>query len=291
MVDSELITFKDVKKRFGKEEVLSSVNLEIPENKVTCIVGASGEGKTTILKLLIGFYKPSKGKVFYLRDNIFKKARKVERDFGFASEDCSFYDNLTVKENLTYFGRLHHLKGKVIRERIKELTKFVSLYDALDTLAENLSIGMKKRLEIACSMIHNPKILVMDEPTADLDPLLRKDILDLIKKIRNEDTTIIMTTQILNEVEDICDKLAVLADKEIKEEGNPSSIKQKYGKNDFNGVFEEIFSERLQKRKENIDEKEKKNSKEKSRGMSGKIKNASSNLNFIGKMKEKRKKK
>ena len=258
MVDTELIKFKGVKKRFGKKEVLDSIDLDIPENKITCIVGASGEGKTTILKLLIGFYKPTKGEVTYLRKNVFKEFRRIERDFGFASGDGSFYKKLTVRENLSYFGRLHHLKKKEIEKRIKGLVDFVGLSDALDTLAENLSIGMKKRLEIACSIIHAPKILIMDEPTSNLDPLLRKNILDLVKGIRDRGTTIIMTTQILNEVEEICDELAILVDKNIVEEGKVSKIKDKYGKENLNDLFEEIFS------------KEKKRDKNKSKKSKGK---------------------
>lgn len=244
MVDTELIKFQKVKKGFGKNLVLDSINLDIPENKVTCIVGASGEGKTTILKLLIGFYKPDEGEVTYLRNNVFKDFRRVEKDFGFASEDCSFYSKLTVKENLFYFGRLHHLKKKYIIERVEELVDFVGLSNAINTLAENLSIGMKKRLEIACSLIHNPKILIMDEPTSNLDPILRKNILSLIKRIRREGTTIIMTTQILDEIDEVCDKLAILYNRKIKEEGSPERIKEKYNKKNLDELFEEIFSKR-----------------------------------------------
>ena len=247
-MDTELIQLKEVTKKFGKNVILDSVSLAIPENKITGIIGASGEGKTTILKLLIGFYKPTSGEVLYLRKNIFKEMKDIEKYFGFATEDGSFYNKLTVRENLFYFARLYGVKTSKIQDSVEEKINLVELQDAIHTLAEDLSIGMKKRLDLACALIHDPKILIMDEPTEDLDPLLRKQMIELIKKIKKQGTTIILTTHLLNEMDQVCDKIAILFNKKIVEDGDPIRIKKKYGQTTLDGVFRKIFSQRVKAR-------------------------------------------
>lgn len=246
-MDDELIKFTNVKKRFGKKEVLDSVNLSIPEGKITGIIGASGEGKTTILKILMGFYKPTHGEITYAKRKISKESKEMKKTFGFSTEDGSFHERLTVYENLSHFARLHHLPKKRIKERAEELMELVGLTYAKKTLAGNLSMGMKKRLDVAISLMHEPKILIMDEPTADLDPLLRSHMLELIKKIRDRGTTIILTTQILGEMDKICDRIAILFKKNVIEQGSPEKIKSKYSARDLEEVFNEIFSKREKK--------------------------------------------
>jgi ABC-2 type transport system ATP-binding protein len=279
MMDDELIKFKEVKKSFGRNVVLDNVSFSVPENKITGIIGASGEGKTTILKLLVGFYKPSKGEILYSKRNVLKE-KDIKNIFGFATEDGSFHSRLTVAENLKHFGILHHVKRKDLNLRIEEMMKFVGLEYARDVISGNLSMGMKKRLDVAISLMHEPLVLIMDEPTADLDPLLRDKMLDLIKKIRDRGTTIILTTQILGEMDKICDKIVILFDKKIICEGSPPSIKRKYHAKDLDGVFNKIFSKRSEERtqvlvrkggsilkKEKNREKENKGGKEKQKNL------------------------
>jgi ABC-2 type transport system ATP-binding protein len=245
MMNTELIQLKEVVKKFGRNIVLDGVNLSIPENQITGIIGASGEGKSTILKLIVGFYKPTKGEITYLRRSIYNDLTHVSKTFGFATDDGSFYGNLTVKENLHHFGYLYNMKRKEVWTRGKELLDFVGLSEAENTRARNLSVGMKKRLDFACSMMHSPAVLIMDEPTADLDPLLRKQILSMIRILRDKGTTIVLTTQLLEEMDSLCDKIAILHDKKIVEEGEPSAIRAKYRVNNLNDVFEKIFSRQI----------------------------------------------
>ncbi len=247
-MDDELIKFKDVKKRFGKKIILESVNLTIPEKKITGIIGASGEGKTTILKLLVGFYTPSSGEILYSKRDI-RKEPNMKNIFGFATEDGSFHERLSIWENLIHFGRLHHVSNKKLRERAEDLMELVGLSYAKDTMAGELSMGMKKRLDVAISLLHEPEVLIMDEPTADLDPLLRDQMLDLIKKINKDSTTVILTTQLLGEMDKICDKIIILFEKRIVEEGTPKQIKERYNAKDLDEVFNKIFSRRTSARR------------------------------------------
>ena len=242
-----LIELKGVTKKFGKNTVLDSIDLQIPEGKITGIIGASGEGKSTILKMIASFYKPTAGKIFYMDKDILKDTRSVRNSFGFAIEDGSFYENLTVEENLRHFGKLYHVKKKVLFPRVEGLMHFVGLVDAKNVLAKNLSLGMKKRLDIACSLVHNPKVLILDEPTADLDPLLRFQIIKLIKKINSHGKTIVFTTQLLEEADEICDKIAILYNEKITDAGTSSKIKEKYKTKSLNDVFRKLFSKKGRK--------------------------------------------
>ena len=251
-----MIEFRNVSISFGKNKVLSSLDLRIPEGKITGIIGASGEGKSTLLKMMIYFYHPDGGKIFYDNKEIKKHLKKIKKIFGLAIEEGSFYEDLTVYENLYHFGRLYGVRKKVLKKRVPGMIKFVGLDKASKVLAKNLSLGMKKRLDLACALIHKPSVLVLDEPTADLDPLLRKQFLHLIQKINSHGTTIILTTQLMEEVEEICDRLAVLYNEKIIEQGSPSEIKKKYNVKDLDGAFEKIFSNR--KRKTYQESKEKK---------------------------------
>ena len=251
-MDDELIKFKEVHKSFGNRVVLDSISFVVPEKKITGIIGASGEGKTTLLKLLIGLYLPTKGEIFYSKRNINEDLDNIKRIFGFATEDGSFHDRLTVFENMVHFGRLYHIKKKDILERTNNLLEFVGLTNAKETMGSDLSMGMKKRLDIAISLLHNPQVLILDEPTADLDPLLRRNMLDLIKKINKSGTTIIITTQLLGEMDKICDKIAILFGKNIIGEGTLEQIKATYSARDINHVFDKIFA-----KKENLEKSQK----------------------------------
>jgi len=246
-MDDELIEFKEVSKSFGKNVVFESVSFVIPEGKITGIIGASGEGKSTILKMIAGFYQPDKGKIYYRKREIKKDMSTIYRIFGLAIEDGSFYEKLSVEENLFHFGKLYGVEKKILKDRIKELLGLVGLENAKNTLAENLSVGMKKRLDLACSLVHNPAVVVLDEPTADLDPLLRKHMIDLIKNINSRGTTVILTTQLLEEAEDICEKVLILFNEKIVEGDKPSLITKKYSCSNLNEVFNKIFTSRDRK--------------------------------------------
>ena len=148
-----VIEFEGVTKSFGKNRVLDSINLEIPKGRITGIIGASGEGKSTILKMMISFYKPTSGNILYSGKNIFKSLHDIKKDFGISIEDGSFYGDLTVKENLLHFGKLYHVKRKTLKNRVKGMVYFVGLQRAENVLAKNLSLGMKKRLDLQISTI------------------------------------------------------------------------------------------------------------------------------------------
>jgi ABC-2 type transport system ATP-binding protein len=241
-----VIQFRNVKKRFGKRVILDGINLEIDEGEIFGIIGMSGSGKSTILNILIGYYEPEEGDILFYsyKDKKYKSAIKdiieLRKTFGFAAQDPSFYPKLTVEENLLHFGALYKLSKKTRRENAKHLLEMAELSDAKRQLAQSLSGGMEKRLSVACSLIHSPKVLILDEPTADLDPIRRRETWQLIKEFHKKGTTIIIASHFLSELEPVCTKIAILHDHKIAAVGTLSQLKKYYNKSSLEAVFESI---------------------------------------------------
>jgi len=226
------ITFKNVTKKFGSNVVLNNLDLVIERDGIFGIMGLSGSGKTTLLNLLVNYWKPNSGKILYNGVEISSHKGIFNQFFGFGTQAGSVYPKLTVAENLTYFGKMYNMRNKDIKVRIEELLKFVDLSDKEDIVAAELSTGMYRRLDIACALIHKPKIIVFDEPTGNLDPILRKKILALIKKIDDEGTKVILTSHLMGEAEDICDQLAIIHKGKVIALDTPENLKEKYSKSE-----------------------------------------------------------
>lgn len=231
-----IIEFKNVTKVYGKKVVLDNINFEVKKNDIFGIIGASGSGKTTILNLMIGYQKSDDGEILYQPQHsktnylvpIKSKSREVKRTFGFAAQNPSFYPKLTVTGNLYYFASLYGLPKKEIKANTNTLLELMELTDAKNDIAENLSGGMQKRLDIACALIHDPDVLILDEPTADLDPMLRQQMWDLIKKINKRGTTIVLSSHFLDEIEELCTNIGMLHKGRMAHTGAPEDIKKKY---------------------------------------------------------------
>lgn len=230
-----IVRFKDVTKLYNNKVILNNINLEIYEGEILGLVGVSGSGKTTLLSTLIGFVEPDKGEIEVKKgadfSSIYEDIDDVRQLFGFAAQNPSFYSRLSVTENLDYFGDLLNVNKATRQKHIKILLSLIGLKEDENTPAKDLSGGMQKRLDIACSLIHAPKVLILDEPTADLDPVLRKQMWDLLKAIKRRGTTIIIASHFLRELGTICDRLAILHNGQILDTGTPDQIVGRYTKN------------------------------------------------------------
>jgi len=226
------IEVKNLSKSFGNHQVLKNIDLEIPSKKIFGIIGASGCGKTTLLKTIIGFWEADSGKVFYETRELAKNENSIRQIVGFATQDNAVYPKLTVKENLEYFGTLANVPRNTLKSNIEKVIRFIKLEDAADEIAENLSGGMQRRLDIGCAIIHKPRILILDEPTEDLDPILRREILSLIKRINQDETTVIITSHLLHEAEQLCDEIAILHNGKVLRKGTPEQLRSLFSKDD-----------------------------------------------------------
>ncbi len=235
--EQPFIQLENISKWYGKRLVLDKINLTVPYGQVFGIIGLSGSGKSTLLNLIIGFLKPDEGRLFYQARDIYNDIKEMQQQFGFAAQEVSFYPRLTVIENLEYFGRMYNLSMKQIKERIPEIIRLINLEGNENLLGSKLSAGMQKRLDIGCALIHDPKVMLLDEPTEDLDPMLRLELLDLIKRINKEkNVTVVMTSHLLNEVEYVCDKVAILHNHNIVATGKIDDLKANYSKEHEVGI-------------------------------------------------------
>jgi len=236
-MEKPIIQLKNITKKFGRKVILDDISLEINHGEIFGIIGMSGSGKTTLLNSLIGYYEPDKGDILFYsyKDNKYKSILKnlleVRRIFGFAPQTPSFYPKLTIEENLRHFGSLYHLPKETIQTNIRHLLNLTELSEERDQLAQNLSGGMQRRLSIACSLIHKPKVLILDEPTADLDPILRKETWQLLKGIHNLGTTIIVASHLLSELEETCERVSILHNTKLIKTGTVEGLKNTFSKN------------------------------------------------------------
>ena len=229
-----LLQLKEVSKEFANSTVLDHIDMTIEEGDIIGIVGESGSGKTTLLNLLTGFMEPSQGEVLYYSKvthepkNLHDNLHKIKKFIGFAPQHNSFYPKLTVKENLFHFGQMYGLQHDILVSNIKSLLIFTGLFEDRNKLAEHLSGGMQKRLNISCGLVHKPKILVLDEPTADLDPLIQKEILLLLEEANKQGITVILASHHLDSVEHLCTKVAVIHKGKMRSFGSMDEVKKPF---------------------------------------------------------------
>lgn len=233
-----IIRFLNVSKIFGKELVLHNLNLEIGEGEIFGIIGKSGCGKSVLLKTLLGLIPIDFGDIYFRDISLRKNPTFVKKNIGFATQQDTFYDKLTIKENLIYYGKLYGLKTEKIREKEDELLDFFKLKRYKNYLARELSGGTRKRLCLAIALIHDPDVILLDEPTIQLDPLLRQNIWDWIKKVNKAGKTIVVTSHLFEELERNCTQIAVMHNRKIATVGPPTIYRRLFSKClTFNEIF------------------------------------------------------
>ncbi|PIN81037.1 hypothetical protein COV13_02490 [Candidatus Woesearchaeota archaeon CG10_big_fil_rev_8_21_14_0_10_32_9] len=241
-MEAPILKIDSVSKSYGRKQVLRDISLDVYPGEIIGIIGSSGSGKTTLLNSIVGFIKSDSGDVLFkepalvgtdkvIYKSVYRQQRKFKRVYGFAAQVPSFYEKLTVKENITYFGALYDLSLDTLQTNVQTLLRLMNLNNASYILGKNLSGGMERRLDIACAMVHNPQVLILDEPTADLDPILRNNIWDLLKQINEKGTTVILSSHHLNELETLCTRIAIIKDGMVFDKGTPEELKSKYLKN------------------------------------------------------------
>ncbi len=205
-----MLELVNVEKIFGTVRAVDNLSFTIERGEVFGLLGKNGAGKTTTIKMLTLQLKPTAGEIFYEGRAIHGNEIFIKSLLGLVPQHLNFDQDLTVEENLELHARLHHLKNFERRERIDELLKFVELERVRKSFIRELSGGMKRRLLIIRALIHRPKILFLDEPTVALDPQVRHKIWTLIKNLKAQGITIVLTTHYIEEAEFLCDRVAIL---------------------------------------------------------------------------------
>ena len=219
-----MIKINNLYKNYGKVEAVKGVSLEIESGEMFGLIGPDGAGKTTIIRTMCGLINPTKGTVSLLGTDVQQNRKNIQRNIGYLSQIFSLYGDLTVEENIEFFAIIHNITDYSKRE--EELLRFTNLTKFKNRLANNLSGGMKQKLALACSLIHKPKILFLDEPTTGVDPVSRRDFWKILAELKKEGITIVLTTPYLDEAER-CTRVALMDQGKILDLDTPKNLKEK----------------------------------------------------------------
>lgn len=228
------IRTQGVTRKFHDKEVLHGISLEVWHNEIFGLLGPSGSGKTTLVKMIAGIDEATSGEVEVLGIRM-PKLSMMNR-IGYMAQSDAMYNELTAKENLEFFGALFGLKGATMKRRIEEVMALVNLTDHLKRPVNAYSGGMKRRLSLAIALMHEPEVLILDEPTVGIDPVLRKSIWDEFEDLSQKGTTILVTTHVMDEA-DKCHRLGMVRDGHLIAVGTPEALKQETG----SATIEEAF--------------------------------------------------
>ncbi|WP_298837015.1 ABC transporter ATP-binding protein [Clostridium sp.] len=234
MNNENVIKIENFKQQFGKYIVLENINLNVKKGEILGLLGPSGSGKTTLIKAIVGMSEPTKGSVCVLDTKM--PSLDVVSKIGYMAQCDALYEDLTALDNILFFASLYDMKGKLARQRASEVLELVLLHDEGKKLIKNFSGGMKRRLSLAIALVHKPEILILDEPTVGIDPVLRLQFWKEFDRLRKEGVTIIITTHVMDEAEH-CDRLALIRNGGLIAIGTPDELKEKSGESTVEGAF------------------------------------------------------
>ncbi|WP_438348891.1 ABC transporter ATP-binding protein [Paenibacillus sp. FA6] len=204
------VEMKDVVKRYGNTISVDHLNLSIHEGEIFGLLGPNGAGKSTTINMMSGLMKLDQGSIIVDGISVEERPLDVKRLIGLVPQDLALYETMTAADNVTFFAKLYGLRGKLRKERVEEALEFVGLQDRAKETPATFSGGMKRRLNIACAIMHRPKLIIMDEPTVGIDPQSRNHILESVRTLNAMGSTIIYTSHYMEEVAAICDRVAIM---------------------------------------------------------------------------------
>jgi len=222
-----IIKIETLRKSYGEIDAVKGISFDVAKGEMFGLVGPDGAGKTTTIRILCGLLNPDNGTATLIDKDITKERQAVQNQIGYLSQRFSLYGDLTVDENIEFFADIHNVKN--YKSRRDELLEFTRLTNFRDRLADNLSGGMKQKLALACSLIHKPQILFLDEPTTGVDPVSRRDFWKILSNLIKEGITIFMTTPYLDEAER-CNRVAMMNNGKIIAIDKPAEIKKSINK-------------------------------------------------------------
>lgn len=220
-----IVDVKNLVKRYKDFLAVDNINLSIEEGEIFGLLGPNGAGKSTTINSLTGMTRVDSGDIKIFGMDMKNNEREIKRKLGVVPQDIAIYEDLAACENLSYFGRLYGLKGSELKDRVNKALEFTGLIDKKKNYPKKFSGGMKRRLNIACAIVHHPKLIIMDEPTVGIDPQSRNHILQSIKKLNKMGSTIIYTSHYMEEVEEICTRILIMDHGRVIAKGTKDELK------------------------------------------------------------------
>ena len=242
-----VVEIKGLSKSFGSVQAVENLDLTILEGEVFGLLGPNGAGKTTTLKMLLTLLRPTGGDARVLGYDIVTQAQEVRRVIGYVPQEKSVDRYMTGWEHLKLMASLYHLSGREAQDRIQETLDVVGLQEKAHDLVGDYSGGMKKKLDIACGLISSPRLMFMDEPSLGLDVESRLKIWEHIRQLKSQGITIVMSTNYLEEADELCDRLAIIDEGKIKAVGSPLELKKELGTDRVSIEMGDIASDAVQK--------------------------------------------
>ncbi|OCB78543.1 ABC transporter ATP-binding protein [Flavobacterium crassostreae] len=236
MKTEKIIEVKNLNKKFGTFTAVNAISFEVYKGEIFGFLGANGAGKTTAMKMLIGISKPSSGEAWVAGYEVQNNTEKVKKSIGYMSQKFSLYNDLTVQENIAFFGGIYGLSNTQIKHKTAQLLLALSLEDKANELVGNLPLGWKQKLAFSVALLHDPKIVFLDEPTGGVDPITRRQFWEMIYAQAHKGTTIFVTTHYMDEAE-YCDRVSIMVDGKIAALDTPKNLKQHYQARSMNEVF------------------------------------------------------
>ncbi|MBN8566916.1 MULTISPECIES: ABC transporter ATP-binding protein [Flavobacterium] len=235
-LSEKIIVVENLTKQFGHFTAVKGINFHVNKGEIFGFLGANGAGKTTAMKMLIGISNPTNGRANVAGFDVHTQSEKVKQNIGYMSQKFSMYDDLTVKENITFFGGIYGLSRKQINSKTEVLIQTLQLGDIAQKKVGDLPLGWKQKLAFSVAMLHEPKIVFLDEPTGGVDPITRRQFWELIYAEAHKGTTIFVTTHYMDEAE-YCDRVSIMVDGVIEALDTPKNLKNQFQVSTMNEVF------------------------------------------------------
>lgn len=235
-----MILVEQLRKSYGELRAVDGISFDVPKGELFGFLGPNGAGKTTTLSMISGLLKPDAGRVLIDEIDVWQTPKAAKRILGLVPQDIALYEELTGRENLRFWGGLYDLSASELKANMEKWLNRVGLADRANDVVAKYSGGMKRRLNLAVGMIHNPKIVLLDEPTVGIDPQARNNIMEIIREIAREGTTILFTTHHLEEAETLCQRIAIMDHGKILQTGTVDELAKVVGDGDLiniHGVF------------------------------------------------------
>lgn len=230
------VKVQQLTKTFGNFTAVDQINFEVNQGEIFGFLGANGAGKTTTIRMLCGLLLPTSGEAWVHGFSINNDSEKIKKNIGYMSQKFSLYNDLTVEENITFYGGIYGLNKKSLKERKEWILEKLSLVDQRKTITGEIPLGWKQRLALGCAILHSPPVLFLDEPTSGVDPISRREFWGLINELAQQGTTIFVTTHYMDEAE-YCNRLSIMHQGKIITIDSPRTLKDQYDK----ATIEEVF--------------------------------------------------
>jgi ABC-2 type transport system ATP-binding protein len=230
------ITAEGLTKQFGDFTAVDAISFEVNKGEIFGFLGANGAGKTTAMRMLCGLSMPSSGKATVAGFDVYKENEQIKRNIGYMSQKFSLYDDLTVRENMLFYGGIYGKSNAFIKEKTAFILDHLHLQEEADTLVRSLPLGWKQKLAFSVAVFHEPEIVFLDEPTGGVDPVTRREFWNMIYVAAAAGTTIFVTTHYMDEAE-YCNRVSIMVDGRIEAMDSPAALKQQYGAASMDEVF------------------------------------------------------